>query len=97
MCVFLGVFSVCFCFYRYLIDDVCICKKTGMRRPSWNKSQAIQQVIMLKALLEPVPECGDVSRKLSNAHRKHQTLTTTVRFCRFCTCLPNFVENVDNW
>ena len=25
---------------------------TGMRRPSWNKSQAIQQVISLKALLE---------------------------------------------
>jgi len=24
-----------------------------MRRPSWNKSQAIQQVISLKALLEP--------------------------------------------
>nr|GEU83916.1 RNA-directed DNA polymerase, eukaryota, reverse transcriptase zinc-binding domain protein [Tanacetum cinerariifolium] len=48
----------------------------GMRRPSWNKSQAIQQVIMLKALLERVPECDDVSRKLHNAHRKHQTLTT---------------------
>lgn len=27
--------------------------RTGMRRPSWNKSQAIQQVISLKALLEP--------------------------------------------
>lgn len=25
---------------------------SGMRRPSWNKSQAIQQVISLKALLE---------------------------------------------
>ncbi|GKB86938.1 TIFY 4B-like protein isoform X2, partial [Tanacetum coccineum] len=50
--------------------------RKGMRRPSWNKSQAIQQVIMLKALLEPVPECDDVSRKLHNAHRKHQTLTT---------------------
>ncbi|PWA62872.1 CO/COL/TOC1, conserved site-containing protein [Artemisia annua] len=50
-----------------------------MRKPSWNKSQAIQQVIMLKALLEPVPECGDVSRKLSNAHRKHQTLTSPVQ------------------
>ncbi|XP_022033319.1 protein TIFY 4B-like [Helianthus annuus] len=31
-------------------------KQKGMRRPSWNKSQAIQQVIMLKALLEPTPE-----------------------------------------
>ena len=27
--------------------------RTGMRRPSWNKSQAIQQVISLKALMEP--------------------------------------------
>lgn len=26
-----------------------------MRRPSWNKSQAIQQVISLKSLLEPSP------------------------------------------
>lgn len=28
----------------------------GMRRPSWNKSQAIQQVIMLKTLLETTPD-----------------------------------------
>ncbi|GLT77081.1 hypothetical protein SLA2020_486990 [Shorea laevis] len=28
-------------------------KEKGMRRPSWNKSQAIQQVISLKTLLEP--------------------------------------------
>ncbi|XP_027936075.1 protein TIFY 4B-like isoform X1 [Vigna unguiculata] len=28
-------------------------KEKGMRRPSWNKWQAIQQVISLKALLEP--------------------------------------------
>ncbi|KAF5466077.1 hypothetical protein F2P56_016034 [Juglans regia] len=28
-------------------------KDKGMRRPSWNKSQAIQQVVSLKALLEP--------------------------------------------
>ncbi|KAL9273387.1 TIFY 4B-like protein [Drosera capensis] len=33
---------------RYLHDK-------GMRRPSWNKSQAIQQVISLKSLLEPPP------------------------------------------
>lgn len=30
-------------------------KEKGMRRPSWNKSQAIQQVISLKSLLEPTP------------------------------------------
>ncbi|KAG6400820.1 hypothetical protein SASPL_137663 [Salvia splendens] len=31
-------------------------KEKGMRRPSWNKSQAIQQVIMLKTLLETTPD-----------------------------------------
>ncbi|GMH19986.1 hypothetical protein Nepgr_021827 [Nepenthes gracilis] len=30
-------------------------KEKGMRRPSWNKCQAIQQVISLKSLLEPPP------------------------------------------
>lgn len=30
-------------------------QEKGMRRPSWNKSQAIQQVISLKSLLEPPP------------------------------------------
>nr|POE50562.1 protein tify 4a [Quercus suber] len=35
-------------------------KDKGMRRPSWNKSQAIQQVISLKALLEPCDD-DDVS------------------------------------
>ncbi|XP_064950259.1 protein TIFY 4B isoform X4 [Musa acuminata AAA Group] len=34
-------------------------KAKGMRRPSWNKSQAIQQVISLKALLEGRPGCDD--------------------------------------
>ncbi|KAL5542022.1 hypothetical protein UlMin_009732 [Ulmus minor] len=33
-------------------------KEKGMRRPSWNKSQAIQQVISLKALLEPGEDSG---------------------------------------
>ncbi|XP_038987858.1 protein TIFY 4B-like isoform X2 [Phoenix dactylifera] len=35
-------------------------KEKGMRRPSWNKSQAIQQVISLKALLEGRPESGEL-------------------------------------
>ncbi|GJU43714.1 TIFY 4B-like protein isoform X1 [Tanacetum coccineum] len=39
-------------------------KQKGMRRPSWNKSQAIQQVIMLKALFEPVPDSDDRKKKL---------------------------------
>ncbi|XP_065018805.1 protein TIFY 4B-like [Musa acuminata AAA Group] len=34
-------------------------KAKGMRRPSWNKSQAIQQVISLKALFEGRPGCDD--------------------------------------
>ncbi|KAI4345687.1 hypothetical protein L6164_012787 [Bauhinia variegata] len=34
-------------------------KEKGMRRPSWNKSQAIQQVISLKALLEPTDDDSD--------------------------------------
>ncbi|KZV30409.1 TIFY domain/Divergent CCT motif family protein isoform 1 [Dorcoceras hygrometricum] len=38
-------------------------KEKGMRRPSWNKSQAIQQVIMLKALLETPPDCDSDFRK----------------------------------
>ncbi|GLT99556.1 hypothetical protein SLE2022_169900 [Rubroshorea leprosula] len=33
-------------------------KEKGMRRPSWNKSQAIQQVISLKALLESGDDSG---------------------------------------
>ncbi|KAL8029071.1 hypothetical protein ABFX02_14G204800 [Erythranthe guttata] len=38
-------------------------KEKGMRRPSWNKSQAIQQVIMLKTLLEVAPDSDSGSRK----------------------------------
>ncbi|CAA7394768.1 unnamed protein product [Spirodela intermedia] len=34
-------------------------KEKGMRRPSWNKSQAVQQVISLKALLEPYHDADD--------------------------------------
>ncbi|XP_027115168.1 protein TIFY 4B-like isoform X1 [Coffea arabica] len=34
-------------------------KEKGMRRPSWNKSQAIQQVISLKTLLEPPTSDSD--------------------------------------
>ncbi|KAI3460904.1 hypothetical protein Pfo_017567 [Paulownia fortunei] len=38
-------------------------KEKGMRRPSWNKSQAIQQVIMLKTLLETTSDSDTGSRK----------------------------------
>ncbi|KAK6929912.1 CO/COL/TOC1, conserved site [Dillenia turbinata] len=36
-------------------------KEKGMRRPSWNKSQAIQQVISLKALLETCSNSGRIA------------------------------------
>ncbi|KAG5250558.1 protein TIFY 4B [Salix suchowensis] len=39
-------------------------KGKGMRRPSWNKSQAIQQVISLKTLLETTPETESPRRRL---------------------------------
>jgi hypothetical protein len=42
----------------------CPYKKKGMRRPSWNKSQAIQQVISLKTLLEATPETESPRRRL---------------------------------
>ncbi|XP_059660449.1 protein TIFY 4B-like isoform X2 [Cornus florida] len=38
-------------------------KEKGMRRPSWNKSQAIQQVISLKTLLEATPDSDAGTRK----------------------------------
>ncbi|KAA8550825.1 hypothetical protein F0562_002509 [Nyssa sinensis] len=38
-------------------------KEKGMRRPSWNKSQAIQQVISLKALLETTSDSDAGTRK----------------------------------
>ncbi|KAF9618586.1 hypothetical protein IFM89_002281 [Coptis chinensis] len=49
---------------RYLINK-------GMRRPSWNKSQAIEQVISLKTLLEPKPEfhtTTDIPKKVVFSH-----------------------------
>ncbi|KAK1420528.1 hypothetical protein QVD17_22200 [Tagetes erecta] len=49
-------------------------KQKGMRRPSWNKSQAIQQVIMLKALLE---SSSDGQRYFTP--RQQETLTTHVQ------------------
>lgn len=48
---------------RYLKDK-------GMRRPSWNKSQAIQQVISLKALLEPASD-SDAAIARKKLHIPH--------------------------
>ncbi|PNX56541.1 hypothetical protein L195_g050468 [Trifolium pratense] len=46
-----------------------------MRRPSWNKSQAIQQVISLKALLEPtaddLPAPVGISSAIHHHHHHH--------------------------
>lgn len=45
-------------------------KEKGMRRPSWNKSQAIQQVISLKRLLETAPDSdAGVKKKLYSTPR----------------------------
>ncbi|KAL3647834.1 Protein TIFY 4B-like isoform X1 [Castilleja foliolosa] len=53
-------------------------KEKGMRRPSWNKSQAIQQVIMLKKLLEVDSEAG--SFKLpNNAHSSNTAIPCVPR------------------
>ncbi|MBA0619656.1 hypothetical protein Godav_005474, partial [Gossypium davidsonii] len=38
-------------------------KEKGMRRPSWNKSQAIQQVISLKTLLETTSDSDAVEAR----------------------------------
>lgn len=45
-------------------------KERGMRRPSWNKSQAIQQVISLKALLEDCADPEDLTSAI-RIRRKH--------------------------
>ncbi|KHN02747.1 Protein TIFY 4B [Glycine soja] len=45
--------------------------RTGMRRPSWNKSQAIQQVISLKALLEPSDDDTPPPPPPAMHHRSH--------------------------
>ncbi|KAH1230811.1 Protein TIFY 4B [Glycine max] len=46
-------------------------KEKGMRRPSWNKSQAIQQVISLKALLEPSDDDTPPPPPPAMHHRSH--------------------------
>ncbi|XP_061376204.1 protein TIFY 4B-like isoform X2 [Gastrolobium bilobum] len=43
-------------------------KEKGMRRPSWNKSQAIQQVISLKALLEPADDDSPATATATHHH-----------------------------
>ncbi|CAL1383043.1 unnamed protein product [Linum trigynum] len=62
-------------------------KEKGMRRPSWNKSQAIQQVISLKTLLEAPPESDDGQPpprrryipRPDNAHRAPANPSVSVR------------------
>ncbi|KAL0835692.1 hypothetical protein Bca101_087581 [Brassica carinata] len=51
---------------------------TGMRRPSWNKSQAVQQVLSLKALFEPGDDSGaGILRKILVSHPPIPSLVTT--------------------
>ncbi|GMJ01161.1 PEAPOD 2 [Hibiscus trionum] len=61
-------------------------KEKGMRRPSWNKSQAIQQVISLKTLLETTSDSDAVeaSKKFCNPGPENPP-----RFVSDSTVLPN--------
>ncbi|CAN7072446.1 unnamed protein product, partial [Brassica oleracea var. botrytis] len=53
-------------------------KEKGMRRPSWNKSQAVQQVLSLKALFEPGDDSGaGILRKILVSHPPIPSLVTT--------------------
>ncbi|XP_057460592.1 protein TIFY 4B-like [Actinidia eriantha] len=62
-------------------------KEKGMRRPSWNKSQAIQQVISLKTLLETTPDSAAGARKKlyiprpENLHRVHKSASVDAPIC----------------
>ncbi|PSS06370.1 Protein TIFY 4B like [Actinidia chinensis var. chinensis] len=62
-------------------------KEKGMRRPSWNKSQAIQQVISLKTLLETTPDSDTGARKKlyiprpENLHRVHKSASADPPIC----------------
>ncbi|CAI0448840.1 unnamed protein product, partial [Linum tenue] len=60
-------------------------KEKGMRRPSWNKSQAIQQVISLKTLLEPPPESDDGQPP----RRRYIPRPDNTHRVRFSTALAN--------
>ncbi|CAH2079143.1 unnamed protein product [Thlaspi arvense] len=52
-------------------------KEKGMRRPSWNKSQAIQQVLSLKALFEPGDDSGaGILRKILVSQPPNSPRTT---------------------
>ncbi|MCD9641432.1 hypothetical protein HAX54_027610 [Datura stramonium] len=53
-------------------------KGKGMRRPSWNKSQAIQQVISLKALLETTPDTDAGIRKKLTFSRRYSFPSRTI-------------------
>ncbi|KAL1199968.1 Protein TIFY 4B [Cardamine amara subsp. amara] len=53
-------------------------KEKGMRRPSWNKSQAIQQVLSLKALFEPGDDSGaGILRKILVSQPSNPPRVTT--------------------
>ncbi|KAJ8547556.1 hypothetical protein K7X08_011142 [Anisodus acutangulus] len=81
---------------RYLKDK-------GMRKPSWNKSQAIQQVISLKALLETTPfhDTGKQKKLLhiprpdnnTSLHRVQKGTDTDVEFSE--EMVPYGRENVN--
>lgn len=58
-----------------------------MRRPSWNKSQAIQQVISLKALLEPASDSDAATARKKLHIPPPQILPNRVRATLLFSCL----------
>lgn len=68
--------------------------RTGMRRPSWNKSQAIQQVISLKALLEPADD--DSSATHHHHHAPQVSLSLSLFFIIICLVDEKTRENAEN-
>ncbi|CAH8317077.1 unnamed protein product [Eruca vesicaria subsp. sativa] len=55
-------------------------KDKGMRRPSWNKSQAIKQVLSLKALFEPGDDSGaGILRKILVSQPPNPSRVTTTQ------------------
>ncbi|XP_023633995.1 protein TIFY 4B isoform X1 [Capsella rubella] len=74
-------------------------KEKGMRRPSWNKSQAIQQVLSLKALFEPGDDSGaGILRKILVSQppippRVTTTSTELSNELEACGRIPPFQED----
>lgn len=60
---------------------------SGMRRPSWNKSQAIQQVIMMKRLFEGTPDSDAGSQRRLRFSRPNNSSSSK-------SAIPESVRNL---